>query len=38
MYLGSFSCMFLYFFEGPNMIGIIFYVLASVGFTGSLVL
>ena len=38
MYLGSFSCMFLYFFEGPNIeFGIIFYVLASVGFTGSLV-
>ena len=38
MYLGSFSCIFLYFFEGPNIeFGIIFYVLASVGFTGSLV-
>ena len=38
MYLGSFSCMFLYFFVGPNIeFGIIFYVLASIGFTGSLV-
>lgn len=38
MYLGSLSCMFLYFFDGPNIeFGIIFYVLASIGFTGSLV-
>ena len=38
MYLGSFSCMSLYFFDGENVeYGIIFSVLASVGFTGSLV-
>tara|TARA_B100001564_G_scaffold59728_1_gene46325 strand:+ start:2594 stop:3880 length:1287 start_codon:yes stop_codon:yes gene_type:complete len=38
MYLGSFSCMSLYFFNGENIeYGIIFSVLASVGFTGSLV-
>ena len=38
MYLGSFSCMSLYFFDGENVeYGIIFSVLASIGFTGSLV-
>lgn len=38
MYLGSFSCMSLYFFDGENIeYGIIFSVLASIGFTGSLV-
>ncbi len=38
MYLGSFSCMSLYFFNGENVeYGIIFSVLASIGFTGSLV-
>ena len=38
MYLGSISCMSLYFFEGDNVeYGIILSVLASIGFTGSLV-
>lgn len=38
MYIGSLSCMSLYFFEGENIeFGIIFFVLASIGFTGSLV-
>ncbi|MBL4650723.1 MAG: MFS transporter [Aureispira sp.] len=37
-YLGSLSCMGLYFFEGPNIeYGIICSVLASVGYAGSLV-
>jgi len=38
MYLGSFSCMALYFFDGDNVeFGIICSVVASIGFTGSLV-
>jgi len=38
MYMGSLSCMSLYFFEGHNVeFGIICSVLASIGFTGSLV-
>ena len=38
MYLGSISCISLYFFEGDNVeYGIILSVLASIGFTGSLV-
>ena len=38
MYLGSFSCMALYFFDGDNIeFGIICSVVASIGFTGSLV-
>ena len=38
MYLGSFSCMALYFFDGNNVeFGIICSVIASIGFTGSLV-
>ena len=38
MYIGSLSCISLYFFEGDNVeYGIICSVLASVGFTGSLV-
>ena len=38
MFLGSFSCMSLYFFEGDNVeFGIICSILASIGFTGSLV-
>ena len=38
MYLGSFSCMSLYFFDGNNVeYGIIFSMLASLGFSGSLV-
>lgn len=37
-YLGSFSCIGLYFFTGPNVeYGIICSVLASVGYAGSLV-
>jgi UMF1 family MFS transporter len=37
-YLGSLSCMGLYFFEGPNIeYGIMCSVLASVGYAGSLV-
>ncbi|BDS11667.1 MFS transporter [Aureispira anguillae] len=37
-YLGSLSCMGLYFFEGPNIeYGIACSVLASVGYAGSLV-
>ena len=38
MYLGSFACMSLYFFDGNNVeFGIICSVIASIGFTGSLV-
>ena len=38
MYLGSFACMSLYFFDGNNVeFGIISSVIASIGFTGSLV-
>ena len=38
MYLGSASCMSLYFFDGNNVeFGIICSVFASIGFTGSLV-
>ena len=38
MYLGSFSCMALYFFDGDNVeFGIVCSVVASIGFTGSLV-
>jgi len=38
MYLGSLSCMALYFFDGNNVeFGIICSVMASIGFTGSLV-
>ena len=38
MFLGSFSCISLYFFEGDNVeFGIICSILASIGFTGSLV-
>ena len=38
MYLGSFACMSLYFFDGNNIeFGIISSVIASIGFTGSLV-
>ena len=38
MYLGSFSCISLYFFNGNNVeYGIIFSMLASLGFSGSLV-
>ena len=37
-YLGAFSCCMLYFFNGSNVEwGIIFAVLASIGFTGGLV-
>lgn len=37
-YLGAFSCIALYFFTGPNVEqGILFLVLASVGYAGSLV-
>lgn len=37
-YLGAFSCMGLYFFEGPNIeYGILCSILASVGYAGSLV-
>jgi len=37
-YLGSFSCAALYFFTGKNVeYGILFSVLASIGFAGSLV-
>lgn len=37
-YLGSFSCMALFFFTGPGIeYGIIFSALASIGFAGSLV-
>lgn len=36
--LGSFSCMMLYFFvEGQEVFGILFAMLASIGFAGSLV-
>ena len=38
MFLGSFSCISLYFFDGDNVeFGIICSILASIGFTGSLV-
>ena len=38
MFLGSFSCISLYFFDGDNVeVGIICSILASIGFTGSLV-
>jgi len=37
-YLGAFSCMMLYFFEGQNIEwGLFFVILASVGYAGSLV-
>ncbi len=37
-YLGSFSCIGLFFFTGPNIeLGIIFSVMASIGYSGSLV-
>lgn len=37
-YLGSLSCMMLYFFTGQNIeFGILFAVLASIGFAGSIV-
>jgi UMF1 family MFS transporter len=37
-YLGSFSCIMLFFFTGENIeLGIIFAVLASVGFAGGIV-
>ncbi len=38
VYLGAFSCAALFFFDGPNIeYGIIFSILASVGYSGSLV-
>jgi MFS transporter, UMF1 family len=37
-YLGSFSCGALFFFDGPNIeFGIVFFILASIGYSGSLV-
>ncbi|MDH5603794.1 MAG: MFS transporter, partial [Cyclobacteriaceae bacterium] len=38
MYLGAVSCAGLYFFEGTNIeLGIIFSIMASIGYSGSLV-
>ena len=37
-YMGAFSCLGLYFFTGPNIgLGLLFSVLASIGYAGALV-